>query len=422
MLAGKYRLELLLGEGGMGFVWSAYNTELELPVAIKLLRGGASHATLVERLRLEARAAARLVHPSIVRIFDIALADNGDPFIVMELLSGENLAQKLSRGRMSGVDAVQLLLPIADALALAHTKGIVHRDLKPENVFIARDEEQAVPKLLDFGIAKRVYGVGLGEKLTGRGTLLGSPSYMSPEQARGDNVDERSDIWSFCVVLHEAITGHAPFCAADKRTLIRAIMSDKPVPRIVDPSVDPELAQLIAWGLEKDREQRPRSMRELGQHLARWLRQSGITEDATGTSLSAKWAVRPVDTSATAAPGSGPITVRIGPLVSTLESPERAARRSSPLRRHYWAALAAGSLFLVGGSAWTASAPPAAPAVLAAPTPPLTLPEVTISGPEPSVLAIAEPDPSLDARTPTPRSAAKPPRKAPASLASRLPF
>jgi eukaryotic-like serine/threonine-protein kinase len=418
MLAGKYRLELLLGEGGMGFVWSAYNTELELPVAIKLLRGGASNATLVERLRLEARAAARLVHPSIVRVFDISLADNGDPFIVMELLNGENLAQKLERGPMSGVEAVQLLLPIADALGLAHGKGIVHRDLKPENVFIAKDEEQAVPKLLDFGIAKRVYSSSLVGKLTSRGTLLGSPSYMSPEQARGDDVDERTDIWSFCVVLYEAITGRAPFSAADKRSLIRAIMSDKPAPRITQANVDPELAQLIEWGLKKDREARPRSMRELGRHLARWLRQSGITEDATGTSLSAKWAVRPSEAQIPVEPE--PVTVRIGPAADTIESPALSPAPSlRPARRHYWAALAAGSLFLVGGSGWTASPPPARPIALAAPAA-LVLPETTIFGPDSPALAVAEPAPAVEAPAPPPRSAAKPRKRA--SLASRLPF
>jgi serine/threonine protein kinase len=425
ILGGKYRLELLLGEGGMGFVWSAYNTELELPVAIKLLRAGSSNATLVERLRLEARAAARLVHSSIVRIFDIALADNGDPFIVMELLSGENLAQRLARGRLSGVEAVQLLLPIADGLALAHGKGIIHRDLKPDNVFLAKEEGQVQPKLLDFGIAKHLYGRAMAGKLTSRGTLLGSPSYMSPEQASGDDVDDRSDIWSFCVMLYELVTGRAPFSARDKRSLIRAIMSSEPAPHITEPGVDPELAQLIEWGLRKNREQRPRSMRELGQHLARWLRNQGIAEDATGGSLSAKWAVHPIDSSPSMA---RPSTARSGPTAATLVSrnsnavtvpfvrPPRAA-----VRRHYWAALAAGSLLLVGGSAWTASAPPPAQANATMKASPLVLPETTIFGPDSPTLAVAEPEEITEVAAPPPRPAPKTPRK-PAPLASRLPF
>ncbi|HYP86562.1 MAG TPA: serine/threonine-protein kinase, partial [Polyangiaceae bacterium] len=136
LLGGKYRLEALLGEGGMACVWRAYNEALELPVALKLLRAGPANLRLPQRLRLEARAAARLVHPSIVRVFDVGAADDGQPFIVMELLSGKNLANELGGGRLGGLRAVQLLLPIAEALTVAHAEGIVHRDLKPENVFL----------------------------------------------------------------------------------------------------------------------------------------------------------------------------------------------------------------------------------------------------------------------------------------------
>jgi len=189
ILAGKYRLEMLLGEGGMACVWSAYHLELELPVAIKLLKAGPKNEKLAKRLRLEARAAARLAHPSIVRVLDVAAADNGDPFIVMELLSGESLAQVLARERLSSVRAVQLLLPIAEALAVAHAHGIVHRDLKPGNVFLSKEGQELQPKLLDFGIAKMEYASLV--KLTDKGTILGSPNYMSPEQVRGDDVEAR---------------------------------------------------------------------------------------------------------------------------------------------------------------------------------------------------------------------------------------
>jgi serine/threonine-protein kinase len=273
----------------MGCVWSAYNVQLESPVAIKVLRAGVRNPKLAERLRLEARSVARLVHPSIVRVLDIAAMDNGDPFIVMELLTGENMARLLGRGRLRGARAVQLMLPIAEALALAHAKGIVHRDLKPENVFISADGEQLQPKLLDFGIAKLVYGSARAKKLTTSGTLLGSPNYMSPEQARGDEVDHRSDIWSFCVVLYEAVTGVAAFSGRDKRALLRAVMDDEPAPLAVEADVDMQLARLLRWGLSKDRAQRPTSIRELGRQLAQWLLAQGVSDDASGAPLAAKW-------------------------------------------------------------------------------------------------------------------------------------
>ncbi len=293
LLAGKYRLELLLGEGGMGFVWSAYNVELELPVAIKLLRAGPKNAMVADRLRLEARAAARLVHPSIVRVFDIAMAENGDPFIVMELLTGQSLAELLARGPLNPVRAVQLLLPIAEGLALSHAKGVVHRDLKPDNVFVCQEGEQIQPKLLDFGIAKLVYGSSTSDRLTTRGTLLGSPNYMSPEQARGDEVDCRSDIWSFCVVLYEVIAGAAPFRGADKRELLASILSDEPRPLLPEAGVDEQLASIILCGLKKEPADRPASIGELGRMLASWLLANGVSEDACGAPLLSKWLLRP---------------------------------------------------------------------------------------------------------------------------------
>ncbi|HYQ16315.1 MAG TPA: serine/threonine-protein kinase, partial [Polyangiaceae bacterium] len=204
LLAGKYRLESLLGEGGMACVWRAHNEALDVPVALKLLRAGPSNLRLPQRLRQEARAAARLVHPSIVRVFDVGVADDGEPFIVMELLHGSSLADELGGGKIGSLRAVQLLLPIAEALTVAHAEGIVHRDLKPENVFLATSGERLQPKLLDFGIAKLHRASAVAAKLTEVGTTLGSPSYMSPEQVRGDDVDYRADIWSFCVVLYEA--------------------------------------------------------------------------------------------------------------------------------------------------------------------------------------------------------------------------
>src|SRR5688572_19632520 len=179
VILGKYTLESLLGEGGMGSVWRARNTALDAPVAIKLIRADLNRDTLGVRLLQEARAAAKLGHPAIVRVFDVGQTERGDPFIVMELLEGHSFGSVLTQGRVPPIQAVQTLLPIADALARAHAKGIVHRDLKPDNVFLVTDDERVQPKLVDFGIVKVEQRDG-GSHLTQVGTVLGSPEYMSP--------------------------------------------------------------------------------------------------------------------------------------------------------------------------------------------------------------------------------------------------
>ena len=426
VLAGKYRLELLLGEGGMGFVWSAYNVELQLPVAIKLLRTELKNSKLAQRLRREARAAARLVHPSIVRVFDIAVADNGDPFIVMELLTGESLAEVLARGRLSGVRAVQLMLPIAEALALSHSKGIVHRDLKPHNVFLSTDGEHLQPKLLDFGIAKLVHASELANKLTGKGMLLGSPNYMSPEQARGDDIDHRSDIWSFCVVLYKAITGAAPFADADKRIMMEALINDEPAPLAFDASVDEQLARLIRWGLTKNPAQRPTSIRELGRQLAQWLLSQGVSDDACNAPLAAKWIAHVAEPSMRRPPALAVTRRAEAP-------PEPIIERILPARHRPWALLAAVSILVVGGSiAWATSSAPK-PGAQSASAEPVSSPDLPVAA-TPVVLlaselavpqASAAPPVELQSSTPPERAVAKP-RSSPsgkhAAAVAQLPF
>jgi eukaryotic-like serine/threonine-protein kinase len=291
VIAQKYRLDTLLGEGGMGAVWRAYNLQLEAPVAIKLLRSGLDSTELGERLRVEARAAAKLVHPNIVRVFDVGDSETGEPFIVMELLDGESLRDILLRGPLPAVNAVQLLLPVAEALSLAHSRGVVHRDIKPDNVFIANVGETLQPKLLDFGIAKVTSTAAAGGAvLTSTGTVLGSPEYMSPEQAMGRaDIDHRSDVWSFCVVLYEALCGRTPFTGDTAQVVLRSVVQDVVMPLEIAAGVDHKLSELISRGLSKEREARPQSMFELGQALAAWLFEQGALEDAAGAGLEYKW-------------------------------------------------------------------------------------------------------------------------------------
>ena len=296
VIAGKYRLDALLGEGGMGTVWRGFNLQLEAPVALKLIRGELDRVSLARRLKQEARAAAKLGHPAIVRVFDVGDSELGDPYIVMELLHGRTLGGLLTtERRLSAVRAVQLLLPVADALLTAHAKGIVHRDLKPDNIFLSEEGEQLQPKLLDFGIAKLDADAGPSQQLTQAGTVLGSPEYMSPEQARGqDNVDYRTDIWSFCIVLYETLSGATPFSGANYNSLLRAIVEDEPASLVGLLAADQPLWEIVQRGLSKNVAQRFATMAELGQALAAWLMSQGIFEDVSGASLDAKWMARSI--------------------------------------------------------------------------------------------------------------------------------
>jgi eukaryotic-like serine/threonine-protein kinase len=293
LIGGKYLLRQKLGEGGMGAVWRAYNELLEVEFALKLIRAeemlAPDGAHLGDRLLQEARAAARLGHPAIARVFDFGTTDRGDPYIVMELLKGEDLAEALARrGRINATKAVQTMLPIAHALAAAHATGIVHRDLKPENVYLARAEDGRVqPKLVDFGIAK--IERKQSNRLTQTGTMLGSPVYMSPEQARGGDVDHLADVWALCVVLYEMVTGRPPFEGKNYNALLYSIIADAP-PSITSFSAgDDDLWAILMRGFEKEPAKRWQSIREVGEALARWLINRGVNEDITGASISAQW-------------------------------------------------------------------------------------------------------------------------------------
>jgi serine/threonine-protein kinase len=196
---------------------------------------------------------------------------------------------------------VQLLLPIADALSAAHAKGFVHRDVKPDNVFVVVSDEQLQPKLVDFGIVK-LEQRDKNSKLTQVGTVLGSPDYMSPEQARGlETIDLRSDVWSFSVMLYEAIAGQTPFSSTNYNALLRMIVEDEaPALRSLR-AADAALSAIVAQGMSKDPAQRHQSMNRLGRALAEWLISQGATEDVCGVSLDAKWLSRTTDPQARAA-------------------------------------------------------------------------------------------------------------------------
>lgn len=289
VIADKYRLGRKLGEGGMGEVWLAHNETLDIDVAIKLIRGDVTNPEMAERLLNEARAAARLGHPAIVRVNDFGKTNRDDPFIVMELLDGEDLASALvKRGRLSATKAVRTILPIMHALTVAHTKGIIHRDLKPENIFLAKtDDGKIQPKLVDFGVAK--LEKQQSNRVTQGGALLGSPLYMSPEQARGDDVDHRADIWAVAVVLYETITGRAPFEGKNYNAVLYSIVANAPTPLTELELGDAELWSLLDRAFQKDADRRWYSVRDFGEALARWLEDHDVHEDIAGASLQTGW-------------------------------------------------------------------------------------------------------------------------------------
>ena len=229
-IAERYVVQSSLGSGGMGEVFAALDERSGQRVAVKVLhRSGASERG-VERLLREASAAGRVQHPAVVRVYEAGVDEANDlAYIAQELLVGETLRALLARrGRLPSDEAVGLLTPVVEALAAAHEAGVVHRDLKPENIFVERHGDALRPRVIDFGIARLVArDEAHVTQLTTTGAVLGTPSYMSPEQARGaDDVDEQTDVWAVGVVLYELLTGATPFARATPHATLAAILLD----------------------------------------------------------------------------------------------------------------------------------------------------------------------------------------------------
>ncbi|MEJ7728494.1 MAG: serine/threonine-protein kinase [Polyangiaceae bacterium] len=273
-MADRYQLLAAIGEGGMGTVWRARDLRRDVDVAVKLLRREVAEPTLVLRFMREARESARLQHPSIVRTLDFATTSGGEPFMVMELLRGRTLANRLdAETRIPPREAVALLLPIVSALAVAHRAGVVHRDVKPENVFLVESSDGSVrPVLMDFGLAK-VGQTASGRCLTERYALVGTPEYMSPEQFSGEeDIDGRSDVWSLCVMLYEVLAGWRPFPSDEPLALFAAVIARRPPMLDELCAADARLSAIVERGLAKSPEDRWSSMHELGAALAQWSR------------------------------------------------------------------------------------------------------------------------------------------------------
>ena len=267
-MLGPYRIAAIIGEGGMGAVYRAEDTRLGRHVAIKVLTNVAlSDRERLVRFEQEARATGMLNHPNLLTIYDVGNAQ-GTPYLVSELLQGETLRDRLNKGAIPPRKTVEIALAVAHGLGAAHEKGIVHRDLKPENIFITRDNRV---KILDFGIAK-LSALGGGEAFkpaaTEPGMVLGTVGYMSPEQVRGENVDPRTDIFALGTILYEMLAGKRAFKKGSSIETLSAILKEEPPELLeVDPKIPSTLARLVTRCLEKDRDQRFQSARDLAFNL-----------------------------------------------------------------------------------------------------------------------------------------------------------
>jgi serine/threonine-protein kinase len=413
VLDGKYRVDQVLGVGGMGIVVAATHLQLGTRVALKfMLAEGLKLPGLVERFSREARAAVRLKSDHVARVLDVGTLSSGSPYMVMEYLEGSDLGSIVeSRGPMPVDVAVDCVLQACDAVAEAHSLGIVHRDLKPRNLFLTqRNDGRALVKVLDFGISKDRTGADLG--LTRTTEVIGSPNYMSPEQLRSTRAaDERSDIWALGVILYELLTGRVPFVAESITQLTAMVLTEPPRPIAqLRPDLPRDLARAVERCLEKEPEKRFVSVAQLAAALEKFA--PADTQQLASRIARIASGVRPSQEPSHSS--SARIAVAGSTSVSWAGKTELASSRGKAIAFVSVAALVLGAGAVVGGVALLRSRRPAPAAVVEAPT--ATAHSVT-GGPTAAPEPAATLAPLAAASTPLPASAPTEAHAAPSASA-----
>src|SRR6266436_6542621 len=275
LLAERYEILALLGQGGMGAVYKARDTELDRLVALKIIRPElTTNPEILKRFKQELILARQVTHRNVIRIFDLGQAD-GFKFITMEYLEGQDLRGVLrAKGKLTPEEAARVILQICRALEAAHGEGVIHRDLKPQNIMLDANGRAYV---MDFGIARSAYLPGM----TQTGALVGTPEYMSPEQAKGEKLDERSDLFSLGTILYELIIGHSPYYSDTPLATLWKRIQEKAKPlNEIDPTVPKPLSDIVAKALEIEPENRFATAHEFAQHLESFL---GISPSMIGS-------------------------------------------------------------------------------------------------------------------------------------------
>jgi serine/threonine-protein kinase len=385
---GSYRVDRVIGEGGMGRVYAAQHQLLGRWVAIKVLSPALVHrADMVERFFQEARTTSTIAAPGIVDIFDFGYTDEGSAFIVMELLDGESLEARLARcGRMAPIAALWLAHEIAISLAAAHARGIIHRDLKPANIFLVRDRTVGERvKILDFGIAKLLH---VDRVKTLNGAFLGTPQYMSPEQCHGaQTLDHRADIYSLGCVLFQLLVGRPPFDGEGMGTIIAAhLMEAPPVPSTLVSGLTPAIDALLLRCLAKDPGDRYQSMAAVAAELARHIPISAAPDALTQL---IQLPVTPTRAKTTTF-GSSAGEV-LPPTVAAREQPRR-GRRFAIGAAFAIAAAFAGVLMIANTTVLSGGDPDAAFATVPVEPPPAAIVDAMVDTPAPVIEPTIEPD------------------------------
>jgi serine/threonine-protein kinase len=418
LVGDRFRVQRIIGRGGMGEVYAARHTQTGKDVALKLIRTTpGSGDEQVRRFLREARAATAIQHPNVIEVFDVFAEPDGTPVMVMELLKGEPLSKRLARERAFPLHVVaELLVPACRALQAAHAKGIVHRDLKPDNIFLATTPSGTVPKVLDFGIAKVLDPTKISSETQGQqtntGSILGTPHYMSYEQAMSDKtVDHRTDVWSMGVMIFEALTGRRPLSYETLGEMYTKLLQSK-VPSIHEylPDLPADVAAVVDHALAKLAQDRLADIGQVADVLSRYADPSVAGAQVGGRYVPDAVAPRPGQTgsglTASAAPVSG----------STAEL----APRTGPRRAILVSAAALVVAASAGVFAWNrrapgaAAPPPVAGSLSDAPSAVASFGPRAPESPLPSSLPSAAPSTSgaASAQPAPPSSSVRPPQNA----------